>query len=321
MGRMVDLSRQLGNLNQALEMLDEMAKVAGPQAKPAVQMQKAILLWEMKRNEEASALLDKLVKDFPASDRVRYLAAYGHERMEQLEKALSLYQGIPNDSSLKKDAELREVSILKDLKRVDEALALGDKLLKDESTGWEAYGVVSGIYSDAGHNEDAIRIVTNGYTKYPDKPRLLFLKGVYQEKAGDRDACIKTMREVIDKDPENSSALNYLGYLFAEKGENLGEAEKLITRALELKPNDGFYLDSLGWVHFQKGEFDKALPLLEQAVKLEPKEGVIFEHLGDVKKAKGDKSSAHQLYEQALRGTLEDKDRERIEKKAKDSGG
>jgi tetratricopeptide (TPR) repeat protein len=318
MGRMVELYRQLGNLSQALDMLDEMAKVSS-QARPAVQMQKAILLWELKRNEEASTLLDKLVKDFPQSDRVRYLAAYGHERMEQTDKALSLYQSIAADSPLKKEAEYREVVLLKDKKRVDEALALGEKLLQDESVGWEAYGVVAGVYSDSNRQEDAIRTVANGYQKHPDKPRLLFLKGVYQEKAGDRDGCIKTMREVIDRDPENSSAFNYLGYLFAEKGENLDEAEKLISRALELKPNDGFYLDSLGWVHFQKGEYDKAQPLLEKAAKLEPKEGVIFEHLGDVKKAKGDKAAAHQLYEQALKATLEDKDRERIEKKAKES--
>jgi predicted negative regulator of RcsB-dependent stress response len=74
-------------------------------------------------------------------------------------------------------------------------------------------------------------------------------------------------------------------------------------------------------VHFQKGDLEKALTLLEQAAKLEPKEGVIFEHLGDVKKAKGDRKTAHALYDQALHTTLEPKDRERIEKKLKDSGG
>lgn len=317
--RMVDLYRELGNLNSALELLDEMAKQGG-QGRPAIQMQKALILWELKRNGEAAALLDGLVKEFPDSDRVKYLAAFGQERIDQQDKALALYKAVPANSSLKKDSELRSLVILKDLKRKDEALALADQLRARENLGWESYGIIAGVYADAERYEDAIKLLEAGFAKFPEKPRLLFLKGVYQEKAGDRDACIATMQEVIKKDPENSSPYNYLGYLYAEKGEKLDEAEKLISKALELKPNDGFYLDSLGWVHYQKGEYDKALPILEKAAKIEPKEGVIFEHLADVKAKKGDKKAAKELYEQALKMELEAKDRERIEKKLKEAG-
>ncbi len=71
-------------------------------------------------------------------------------------------------------------------------------------------------------------------------------------------------------------------------------------------------------MHYQKGEYDKALPILEKAAKIEPKEGVILEHLADVKAKKGDKTGARALYEQALKQELEAKDKERIEKKLKD---
>ena len=93
----------------------------------------------------------------------------------------------------------------------------------------------------------------------------------------------------------------------------------MITTALKLKPNDGFYLDSLGWLYYQKGDFKKAHMTLEQAVKMEPNEGVIFEHLGDVKKAMGEKAAAHSMYEKALHSSIEDSDKQRIEKKAKDT--
>ena len=317
MGRMVDLYRQLGNLESAVELLDEMVKQGGPNTRPAVQMQKAVLLWELKRNREAAALLDDLVKAYPDSDRIRYLAAYGHERMDHHEQALVLYRSIPANSPLRKDATLRTIGILRDLKRMAEAIAIAESLLNEEGAPWETYGIVVGVYGDALRYRDAIRIAERGYARFPDKPRLLFLKGVYQEKAGDRDGSIATMRQVIKEDPDNSSAYNFLGYLFAEKGEHLDEAERLITQALTLKPNDGFYLDSLGWLYFQKGRFDKALETLERAAKIEPKEGVIYEHIGDVKKAKGDAKSAHDYYERALRETLEPQDRARIEKKAK----
>ncbi|MCX6104594.1 MAG: tetratricopeptide repeat protein [Proteobacteria bacterium] len=314
-GRMVDLYRELGNLDSAIELLDEMIKQGG-EAKPAVQMQKAILLWELKRNDEAARLLDQLVKSYPDSDRVRYLAAFGQERMDQFTKALDLYQGIAANSPLRKDADFRILMIIaKDKKRANEAYELARKLLDDPQATWEAYGVIAGVFGDTGHYDDAWRAADAGYKKYPDKPRLLFIKGVYEEKAGKRDACIATMRQVIKVDPENSSALNFLGYLFAEKGEHFDEAEQLITTALKLKPNDGFYLDSLGWLYYQKGDYKKAHVTLEQAVKMEPNEGVIFEHLGDVKKAMSDKAGAHAMYQKALRSSIEDSDKQRIEKK------
>ena len=68
--------------------------------------------------------------------------------------------------------------------------------------------------------------------------------------------------------PENAAALNYLGYTWAEQGIHLDEAEQLILRALAIEPNDGFYIDSLGWVYYQRGEYMQAIQHLERAVEL-----------------------------------------------------
>jgi tetratricopeptide (TPR) repeat protein len=316
--RMVDLYREIGNLESAVDLLDEMAK-SGGQRRPVVQMQKAILLWELKRNKEAVDLLEALVKEYPESDKVKYLAAFANERMERLDRALELYRAVPKTSPTRREADVRSLLILKNQKKMDEALALASDVLQGDPT-WEHYGIVAGVYSDAGRQEDAIRTTEQGYAKFPDKTRLLVLRGVYEEKAGELKECIKTMRDVIAKDPDNSSAYNFLGYIYAERGENLDEAEKLVKRALELKPDDGFYMDSLGWVYYQKGDYDKALPVLEKAAKLEPKEGVIFEHIADVKLKKGDKGAARDNFKKALATELEDKDKARIEKKLADLG-
>lgn len=317
--RMVDLYREIGNLESALDLLDEMAKADGHK-RPVIQMQKAILLWELKRNKEAADLLDKLVKDYPDSDKVKYLAGFAAERMERLDRALELYRSVPKNSSLRRDSDVRMMVILKTQKKFDEAIAVAEEIMNNEPS-WETYGIVAGVYSEAGRQGDAVRVTDQGYAKYPDKTRLLFLKGVYQEKAGDIKDCIATMRDVMKKDPENSSAFNFLGYIYAEKGENLAEAETLVLRALQLKPDDGFYMDSLGWVYYQKGEYDKAQATLEKALKLEPKEGVIFEHLGDVKLKKGDKKAARELLQKALLTEPEARDKERMEKKLKELGG
>ncbi len=318
--RMIELYRELGNLESALELLDGMAKETGP-ARPAIQMQRALLLWELKRNDEAAALLKTLAQENPESDRVKYLAGYGQERINRHDEAVTYYKSIPEASTLRPDADFRVLVILKEQKDTAGALAMGRKMLDSPRATWETYGLVSGVYADAERYDDAVQTVDDGFAKFPDKPRLLFLRGVYQEKAGDRDACIKTMREVIAKDPEGSSAYNFLGYLYAERGENLDEAEKLVQRALQLKPNDGFYLDSLGWVYYQKANYKLALATLEKAGRIEPKEGVIFEHISDVHVKLGSRAAAIAALETALKGSLEPKDKERIKKKLQDLQG
>jgi tetratricopeptide (TPR) repeat protein len=120
---------------------------------------------------------------------------------------------------------------------------------------------------------------------------------------------------LIAKDPDNAAALNYLGYMFAEDGSNLDEAETLIQRALKLQPANGGYLDSLGWIYYKKGQYKRAMEVLERAVALDKNEGVIWEHLGDVLVALGQKKSALEKYREALKLKNDSRDEARIRKK------
>lgn len=111
-------------------------------------------------------------------------------------------------------------------------------------------------------------------------------------------------------EPENSLFLNYLGYLYADSGVNLEEAEKLVKKALESEPDNGAYLDSLGWIYFKLGKMKKARVLLEKAIALE-KDPEIYEHLGDL-------YSKSRLFLDALAAyahSLELKPSEKIQKK------
>ena len=107
--------------------------------------------------------------------------------------------------------------------------------------------------------------------------------------------------------------MNYLGYTYAEMGENLDEAEHLIKEALKYKPDDGFITDSLGWVYFKKGLFDKAVELLEKAVALEPDDPIILEHLGDAYLEIDQKEKALEFYKRSL--LKKEKDKADLEKK------
>ena len=134
----------------------------------------------------------------------------------------------------------------------------------------------------------------------PRDERLLFALGVAQDRAGDRPGAIVTMREIIAIAPENAEAMNYVGYSLAEKGERLDEAEILVTRALELEPDNGSFLDSLGWVRFQRGDVAGAIAALERAEALAGPEPTILEHLGDAYRRSHRDADAARAFRRAL---------------------
>ena len=113
--------------------------------------------------------------------------------------------------------------------------------------------------------------------------KFYFNYGAAAEQAGLYNKAADLLRKSIALDPENSAeASNYLGYMWADHNMNLDEAETMIRRALQSEPNNASYLDSLGWVEFRKGQFDRALDDLLRAVKAAGREDpVVFEHIGD----------------------------------------
>lgn len=120
------------------------------------------------------------------------------------------------------------------------------------------------------------------------------------ERTGQRQPALGLLRGILEKRPDFAPALNYLGYMLAEKGESLEEAVGLAERAVELDPGNGAYVDSLGWAHFQLRQYDQARRYLERAAGLVPDDATIREHLGDVYAAVGDTRKAREVYRQAL---------------------
>ena len=118
-----------------------------------------------------------------------------------------------------------------------------------------------------------------------EKPRLADIHrklGMCYEQTDQPHKAEAAFAKALELNPNDSGALNYLGYWWADEGRNLEEAIELITRAVELHPDNGYYADSLGWIYFKIGEADKAVIWLEHAIQLAPDDAVIHDHLGDV---------------------------------------
>jgi pentatricopeptide repeat protein len=123
------------------------------------------------------------------------------------------------------------------------------------------------------------------------------------------------MRELLRRNPEYADALNYLGYSFAERGIRLQEALQLIQKAMTLKPNMGYITDSLGWVYFKLGEYEKAAVELEKANQLTPDDATIMEHLADSYAKLNQIKKALELYEKALTQDIKPDQTERLKSK------
>jgi len=109
------------------------------------------------------------------------------------------------------------------------------------------------------------------------------------------------MRALLALEPDHPDALNFVGYSYAEQGVRLDEAERLVRRALEIRPRSGYILDSLGWVHYRRGEFARAIEALEKADALAGPESSILEHLGDAYRAAARAGDAAGAYRRALK--------------------
>lgn len=130
-----------------------------------------------------------------------------------------------------------------------------------------------------------------------------FNYGISAEQAGHFTKAAEALRKSIELDPQNAArACNYLGYMWADRNENLVEAESLIQRAVSIEPDNGAYLDSLGWVYFRLGHYDKALAeLLRAAELLKEDDPVVFEHIGDAYEKLGKTAEAVLYWQKAVR--------------------
>jgi Flp pilus assembly protein TadD len=131
----------------------------------------------------------------------------------------------------------------------------------------------------------------------------------------------RVLRQVLAAEPANANALNYLGYMLAVRGEQLDEAIRLVRRALDAEPENGAYLDSLGWAHFRKGDLDEAEKYLSAAAAKMPDNSEIQDHLGDLHARKGRLPEAIAAWTRALKGDGEDVEKAAIEKKISNAKG
>ncbi|HEY0113344.1 MAG TPA: tetratricopeptide repeat protein [Allosphingosinicella sp.] len=223
------------------------------------------------------------------------------------EAALAVLGSVVRDDPFAGDAAERRVGILVAADRSEEALAQAKAATVAEPAAvdhWTRLGDIYGQmtrYAEAAEAYGkALELAKGGAEGGQPLWGLWLLRGSALTQAGKWPEGKAALEEALKLGPTQAVVLNYLGYSQLERRENLAEAERLIAEASKLQPDDPAITDSLGWAHYVRGNYPKAIELLERAARGQPSDAAINEHLGDAYYSAGRRFEARHAWAAAL---------------------
>jgi tetratricopeptide (TPR) repeat protein len=265
-----------------------------------VKAKMAFILIEQQKFQEAILRLEEVLALEPGSDKIRFYLGAVYEEVKDFKSAIGHFQKIPTVSSYYKESVVHTAYLYKLLGDYDKAIATIEAGIKQQEDHPPFYALYASLLDDTKQYAKAIEMLTVAVAKFPDHAQLLFFLGNMQDRLGDKVAVVDSMKKVLKVDGDHVQALNFLAYTYADQGHNLEDAERMVRRAIEIQPQDGYILDTLGWVLVKKGKYNDAVRVLETAYKLQPDESVIAEHLGDAYYYLQMPEKAKKLYQRAL---------------------
>jgi tetratricopeptide (TPR) repeat protein len=291
--RLGSIYRSQNKIDQALEAFRQIVVLGGNEA-PGGERGIIDTLRQQRQYSKALAEADAAIQQFPNERSLRVLRAYIVGDQGHPEEAVQALQTLLDNTPPDRDTYFYIGDIWLRAKRYPEAEAAFKKSL--------------------------------ALTPSPeDQEVALFMLGSVYERQKQYELAEEQFKKVLGMNPLNASASNYLGYMLADRGVRLDESLKYIKKAVDLEPNNGAYIDSLGWVYFKMSRYDLAAPNLEKAARLMSNDPTIHEHLGRLYLQMGKVTQAQEEWERALKewpsATSSDFDAEQAAKLQKELEG
>jgi len=333
-----------GNLDEARTTLRDMVGVNGDMAlarpalerdvaEPAVRnatdgiaetyLAMAATLRQQNANDSAQLLLRlalDLRGDFTAA---RLLLADIQEAGKRTQAALDTLAGVLPSDPLAAVVTLRRASLLDSLGQEEEASRMLEALAQQYPDRPEPLAQIADDLRLHNHFREAVAAYDRAVARIGTPTRanwpLFYERGVALERAGEWPKAEADFEYALQLAPDQPNVLNYLGYAWVEQGHNMDRARHMIERAVEQRPNDGAFIDSLGWALLREGDTAGALKNLERAVELQPEDPTINAHFGDVLDAVGRRREAEFQWRRALNLKPEPDDLARIESKLRNA--
>jgi tetratricopeptide (TPR) repeat protein len=208
-----------------------------------------------------------------------------YERIKQDARAIDVFEAMPASSPLKATADLQIAFVLEKLDRKDEAIEHLTAIVKDQPKDPDALLALANLQRSRKLFAESAQTYTKALEASGERGKsdwtTYYYRGVSYERSKQWPLAEADFKKALEMVPENPVVLNYLGYSWVDQGLHLDDAFKMLKRAVELRPRDGYIVDSLGWAYYRLGQYDDAVAQLERAIDLKPSDPVINDHLGD----------------------------------------
>ena len=249
----------------------------------------------------------------------RFLLGEVLQKQGRSNDAIEAYRDVPGNSPFSWIARLRTAEELEQMDQIEAAVAELEELASLDPTRLEPLFRLGNLLRNKERFEEAVAAYDRAAELVTDPERrhwtLYYFRGIALERLSRWPRAEADFLLALELEPDQPFVMNYLAYSWVEKKLNLDEAKVMLARAVELRPDDGFIVDSLGWVHYRLGEYDQGVKFLERAVELRPQDPVINDHLGDAYWRVGRLQEARFQWRRALSLEPEDDLVPRIESK------
>lgn len=298
--RLIELLASRRQFREAYPLAQQVA-ASRPRDPDALQMQ-ADLAYSLGRTREGAEVLANMRSLDPADPELvarSVMVLARHERGREGARLAAVWAAArPGDLR----GMLLSARALATAGQLDSAAAQARVAVRVAPDSTEPRRLLVQVLREARHLDEAEQEISELLRRRPGDVGLLLELGIVREEQGNVDGAIAAGRDALRLQPELPAVLNFLGYLLADHARDLDEAESMLLRAVERDPDNGAFLDSLGWLHFRKGRFEEARRLLERALIQSGGDPVIHEHLGDVYQALRLRDLAREQYRLSLAG-------------------
>jgi tetratricopeptide (TPR) repeat protein len=261
----------------------------------------ALVYWQVRWLDKARLLLSDLHARYPGSSEIAYYLGELEIERSDFEAALQYYRRVSSDYGKFDQMVARVAYAYRQQSKMDAAEDYLLEAMRKRPDLVAFYPLLAAVYEDQKRLEESRLVLERGEKLFPNDENILYYLGFTLDRLGAKERALDKMQHLLTINPENANALNFVGYTLAERNERLADAEAYLAKALKLKPEDPFILDSYGWLLYRTGQHQLAMKHLERAFAAKPSEGVIAEHLADVYVSLSLPLKAVQVYEQALK--------------------
>ncbi len=263
----------------------------------------ALLDVEMENFSAASEKFNRLVAVDQRADEANYYLGFVNEQLGDLEQAIQHYREVRIGTQNFLAAQQLATRMSVDLGELDDAHAHLSRLSRGQPRLEILFNTIeSGVLIQAGYTAEAKDLLDTALNKYPNETDLLFARVLLYDNLGNMEGSEGDLRQIIRMKPDDSRALNHLGYMLADQTTRFEEALDLLERAIAISPDDPAIIDSLGWVQYKLGRYEEALANLRRAFAVFP-DHEVASHVGEVLWKMGREDEATQVWLDALEVT------------------